>query len=177
MGNWSSIGDLMQMLMPKLQPQQRSAPIPQGDPLDYSAKYNTPIPPEKQADFDKWVATQTAKTGKNPLNDRYDYDVNGYWLSGAGTDERGHGTDLFKKPNHPTFSDESKYHGVDGNYGGKWITAPGGATFYQASPLNLRLHGASGLKQYFQSVEPDTQLLVPPQMPQPQNVGALMGAQ
>ncbi len=146
-------------------PPPASAASPQADPLDYSGRYNTPIPTAKQAAFDKWVADRTKATGKNPLGDRYDYDVNGYFLSGAATDARGHGTDQFKKPNHPTFSNESQYHGADGNYGGQWITTPTG-TFYEASPLNIRLHGADKLKQYFQQVEPETQLLIPPLSPQ-----------
>ncbi len=135
------------------------------DPLDFSSRYNTPIPPDKMPEFSKWVAQQTARTGRNPLNDRYDYDVNGYFLSGQGKSGNGHMTDEFKKPNHPTFSDESKYHGVDGNYGGQWISAPGGSEYYQPSPLNVKMHGIPKLKQYFAQTEPDVQLLTPPQAP------------
>ncbi len=138
---------------------------PQPDPLDYSNQYNTPIPPARQAEFQQWIVDQMKATGRNPLGDRYDYDVNGYFLSGAGKDARGHGTDQFKKPNHPTFSNESQYHGHEGNYGGQWITTPQG-TFYEASPLNIRLHGPDRLKQYFQQTEPETQLLIPPLSPQ-----------
>ena len=143
------------------------APMPptkQADPLDFSAKYNTPIPPDKQAAFNQWVTQQKQKTGRDPLGDRYDYDVNGFWLSGGGQDARGHGSDQFKKPNHPTFSDESQYHGVDGNYGGKWISS-NGSDFYEPSATNINFHGVDNLKEYFQKVEPETQLLVPPQSP------------
>ncbi len=145
------------------------ASVPQApsiDPLDFSAKFNTPIPPEKMGDFNAWVADQARKTGRNPLNDRYDYDVNGFFLSGGGKDARSHMTDRFKKPNHPTFSNESQYHGVGGNLGGKWITAPGGSSYYEPSPLNVQMHGIQGLKQYFAQTEPDTMLLTPPQAPQ-----------
>lgn len=137
---------------------------PRTDPLDYSAQYNTPIPTQRQAEFDRWIADQIRTTGRNPLHDRYDYDVNGYFLSGAAKDSRGHGTDLFKKPNHPTFSNESQYHGINGLHGGRWITTPGG-TFYEPSPLNIQLHGAEKLRRYFQQVEPETQLLPPPLSP------------
>ncbi len=162
------------MQQPAMAPPPPAAPVPtsigqmmqQVDPLDYSAKYNTPIPPEKQAAFDNWVAQRTKQTGKNPLGDKYDYDVQGYWLSGAATDARGHGTDLFKKPNHPTFSDESKYNGVNGLTGGSWINPPGGGSFYQPSATNINLHGIQNLKRYFQQVEPETQLLAPPASPQ-----------
>jgi len=135
-----------------------------ADPLDFSDKYNTPIPPNRLAEFNKWVAEQTKKTGRNPLGDRYDYDVNGFWLSGGGKDERGHGTDLFKKPNHPTFSDESIYHGKGGNFGGSWING-GKQPYYQASPLNNYYHGKAGLEDYFKKTEPEIQLLPSPQPP------------
>ncbi len=151
----------------QIQPVQAPAP----DPLDFSARYNTPIPPNRQAAFDQWVQSRTT-AGRNPLNDRYDYDVNGYFLSGAANDPRGHGPDTFKKPNHPTFSNESMYHGQDGNYGGRWIMQNGGS-FYEPSAHNIRMHGADKLKQYFQQVEPDTQLLVPPMSPQQIGAGVI----
>jgi hypothetical protein len=50
----------------------------------------------------------------------YDYDVNGYFLSGQGTSPNGHMTDQFKKPNHPTFSDESIYSSLTGTKPGSW---------------------------------------------------------
>lgn len=136
------------------------APIP-ADPLDYSDKYNTPIPPEKQKDFDSWAAKEKAKTGRDPRGDRYDYDVNGLFLSGQGTDERGHATDQFKKPNHPTFSNESIYHGKDGNSGGEWINQ-GGKSYYQPSMTNLKYRSPQQLQRYFKQYEPDTQLLGAP---------------
>lgn len=39
------------------------------------------------------------------------YDVQGFWKSGdyKNTDSDGHGSDKWKKPNHPTFSNQSKY--------------------------------------------------------------------
>ena len=138
--------------------------LPQVDPLDFSDKYNTPIPADKQNNFNNWVSNSIAKTGKSPLNDRYDYDVNGFFLSGAGKDSNGHSTDLYKKPNHPTFSNESMYHGKDGYQGGSWITQ-GGKTFYQPSTTNILLHGRDNLHKYFSSTEPDIQLLMPPMMP------------
>lgn len=124
---------------------------------DYTDKYNTPIPPEKQAAFNSWVQSKKQATGKNPLGDRYDYDVNGYWLSGAANDPRGHGPDTFKKPNHPTFSDESIYNGVNGNYGGHW----GDDNTYSPSPTNLQHRSMGELQDYFKQVEPDVKLKQP----------------
>ncbi len=124
----------------------------------WSYQHNTPLPKEKQGEFSKWIAEQSGK-GKNPLKDMEDYDVQGYFLSGAATDERGHGTDKFKKPNHPTFSDESMYHG-DKAQGGKW-TEIGGKSYFLASPDNLKYRSAKELKEYFKKYEPDTILILP----------------
>lgn len=139
---------------------------PPVDPLDFSSQYNTPIPASKQADFNKWVQDQTTKTGRNPLGDRYDYDVNGYWLSGGGTDSRGHGTDQFKKPNHPTFSNESQYHGLNGYVGGKWVQVNGKSS-YLPSQTNLQFRSQPQLQQYFNKTEPDVTLLPPVPVPTP----------
>jgi hypothetical protein len=131
----------------------------QQDLGDFTDQYNTPVPPEKQPAFNQWVAAQTQATGKNPLHDRYDYDVTGDWLAGAGRDERGHGSDQFKKPNHPTFSDQSQYHGKDGYAGGHWNTDPQGQyTSYTPSHTNLSFRSPEELQQYFKQVEPNLAL-------------------
>ena len=146
-----------------------------SDPLDFSNKYNTPIPPEKQKLFDQWAVAQKQKTGKDPRGDRYDYDVNGDWLSGSATDSRGHGSDQFKKPNHPTFSDQSQYNGLDGYVGGSWVDpstgSPNGA--YKPSQTNIQFHGQDGLQDYFKKVEPGTALLPPEPVPTPTGSGGI----
>lgn len=127
---------------------------------DFSNLYNTPIPPSKQAAFEKWLKT------KGRPSDYFDYDVQGFWLSGAGKDQRGHGSDQFKKPNHPTFSVESKYSTAQ-HPGGKWVTDQGGKTTFIADPSNFLYHSPDELQQYFKQVEPGIQLNVPPQAPGP----------
>lgn len=130
------------------------------DPLDFTNKFNTPIPPEKQAAYDQWAVQQKQKTGKDPRGDRYDYDVQGDWLAGAARDDRGHGSDQFKKPNHPTFSDQSQLSGQGGNVGGSWIDAPGMPRrdpanvdstpgFFQPGATNQKYLSPSGLQRYF----------------------------
>ena len=132
---------------------------PPRDPNDFTDKYNTPIPPNRQGEFDQWVANQQKLTGRNPLNDRYDYDVQGQFLAGSGTDARGHGTDVFKKPNHPTFSDQSQYNLKDGYSGGHWTEQNGNTTGYQPSDTNLQFRSPEELQKYFHDVEPGTALL------------------
>ena len=54
------------------------------------------------------------------------YDVRGFWKSGdwKGKDSSGHGSDKWKEPNHPTFSEESVYSKQKGGSdydGGEWM--------------------------------------------------------
>lgn len=122
---------------------------------DYTNQYNTQLTPLDEAKFQKWLAN----TGK--ASDLYDYDLRGAWLAGASKDPRGHLTDKFKKPNHPTFSTESIYSsptasgGVWAKKDGKWI--------FDASPINVQMYGPDALKDYFSKVEPDSTLVLPPQ--------------
>lgn len=115
-----------------------------SDPeLKYWDKYNTKLTPTEQKEFDKWVKS----SGSNPW-DKGSYDVQGYWKSGAwknNVDPNGHGTDTYKKPNHPTFSNESIYHGIDGLYGGNWTKESG----YQPSKQTLSLYGPDYYKWMF----------------------------
>lgn len=123
--------------------------------LDMTDQYNTQLSPEDEKVFQKWAQSQ------NKLQDLYDYDVRGLWKSGQANME-GHGPDTYKKPNHPTFSDESIYHGVDNHEGGHW---EGEAPFEAFTPgrSNLEHYGPSGLDEYFRSYEPDVRLQLPDQ--------------
>ena len=72
-----------------------------------------------------------------------------------------HYSDEFKYPNHPTFSDQSKYSTPE-QQGGKWAQIPGSAQWnFYASPFNVQQHGAEGLQQYFQKNEPGNVLHLP----------------
>jgi hypothetical protein len=126
--------------------------------LDFTQQYNTPLPAKQQAAYEAWAR----QNGQDPVKGRYDYDLQGAFAADSGKSGSGHFTDQFKKPNHPTFSDESQYHGVDGYEGGKWTDAG-----YQPSVTNLTFRTPAQLQQYFQQVEPDTKLLLPPDYAMP----------
>jgi hypothetical protein len=126
------------------------------DNNDFTDKYNTPLSAPQEKDFQGWMKAQTRDVSK----DLFDYDLRGDWLQGAGRDERGHGTDLFKKPNHPTFSTGSKYHGVDGNIGGEWGKANGSWTFTPGK-TNLENYSHEDLQDYFGKVEKGNKLILP----------------
>lgn len=102
-------------------------------------KYNTELTKEEQKEFDKWAKEESKKLGRDILMDKGAYDVQGFWKSGdwKNRDADNHGTDTWKKPNHPTFSNQSKYHGAGGLYGGNWTEDAG----YQPSKQSLNNYG------------------------------------
>jgi hypothetical protein len=130
--------------------------MPMGPP-DFSARYNTALTPTEEAQFQQW-AQASGKAG-----DLRDYDLRGAWKSGAATAPNGHLPDTYKKPNHPTFSDESQYHGRDGFTGGTWGGGDGQPDTFTPGPTNLRMLGPQGLQHYFHQREPDVRLMLPPQ--------------
>ena len=125
-----------------------------ADPNDFSDRYNTTLSSEEEAQFQKWAQQQGGE------GDVYDYDLRGAWKelkSGEmSEDARGHLGDKYKKPNHPTFSDQSQYNGFDGYVGGTW-SEKDGKTVYRASKSNTL--SKAQLKRYFERVEPDVLLI------------------
>lgn len=81
--------------------------------------YNTDLGP-KESDFQKWKA-------KNAPNDSgADYDLRGAYQDNMQKSDNGHMGDKFKKPNHPTFSDQSKYAtGNQRDRAGNWVGPEG----------------------------------------------------
>jgi hypothetical protein len=81
-------------------------------PADLTPLYNTPLSPEDEAKFQAWIKS----SGRE--RDLADYDLRGAWKADTKEAANGHLPDTWKKPNHPTFSTESVYNGVDGRVGG-----------------------------------------------------------
>lgn len=136
-------------------PQQQEGP-------DFSDRYNTKLAPAEEKAFQGWLGDLSKAKGYDAKADLRDYDLRGAFKSGVTADERGHLTDEFKKPNHPTFSSESIYSGKDGFTGGQWVGDDQSGWNYQASPTNLKFRTPEQLQQYFQRVEPNSQLMLPP---------------
>ena len=122
---------------------------------DFSTQYNTPLSPAEEQQFLQW-AKQT-----NRLNDLYDYDMRGAWKAGAAQSDEGHFPDTFKKPNHPTFSAESKYHDPKAMPGGTWTQDAQGRTMFVPSPFNLQNMTPNELRAYFYKIEPNAVLRLP----------------
>jgi hypothetical protein len=128
-----------------------------SEPPDYTGQYNTALDPMREVQFQNWMQQRSQQTGRPAANDLYDYDMRGAWLSGVSPDpETGHLPDTFKKPNHPTFSNQSQYS-TDATPGGQWMQQGDGWAF-QPSTTNLQSYGAAGLRDYFQRVEPGNTL-------------------
>ncbi len=134
--------------------------MPDADPLDFSDEYNTKLSPQEERSFQAWTGAQSDAVGRNVGNDNYDYDLRGWWKANPGVDLSGaHLTDTYKKPNHPTFSDQSQYHGVDGYQGGSWGKTDGGS--WSFTPGSTNFFSAPELGDYFKRVEPTNQLILP----------------
>jgi len=139
-------------------------PLTDTGPPDMSDRYNTALTPAEELAYQQWASIQSAVQGRDINRDNFDYDMRGAFRSGALQSENGHYPDTFKKPNHPSFSDQSQYHGADGNQGGAWQNF-GGRWFFAPGPTNMQLHGPEGLQRYFQQNDPGVQLRLPPQQP------------
>lgn len=122
---------------------------------DLTSYYNTQLSPEREAAFQKWVKANNREA------DLADYDLRGWFSADGNISGNGHFSDKYKKPNHPTFSNQSIYHGVAGNIGGSWGEKDNHYTFTPSS-TNLANLGRKGLEQYFSRVEPDAKILYDP---------------
>lgn len=116
-----------------------------------TTQYNTVLTPEQEAQFLREYPD---------ARDYYDYDMRGAWLAGAQKAGNGHLPDTYKKPNHPTFSRGSQYSDPK-TPGGEWVQQ-GKKWRFVASPENLKYYTPDSLQSYFKTVEPDSELVLPP---------------
>lgn len=125
---------------------------------------DTVLTPEQEAEFFLQWKPQHA-----PRDSGYDYDHRGAYLADkAGTlppmDDRGHGTDTFKKPWHPTYSTGSGVPPLDGMTPGTWGQTAEGQPYFEAGSQNLQFQSPEELQRYFAEVEPGVALRLPPQL-------------
>lgn len=85
----------------------------------FTDNFDTPLIDKEQSLYQKWLLTLPEYQRNN-----YDYDLQGAFKSGLSSDG-GHFPDTYKKPNHETFSTQSQYSGISGQYGGHWIEING----------------------------------------------------
>lgn len=124
-----------------------------------ASSYDTKLSPKKEAEYQTWVKEQSKKQGRSIESS--DYDMRGFFNdSKSEKGDNGHYPDTYKKPSHPTFSDESKYHGVDGNEGGKWKRGEGNKWTFTPGKTNVE-NGLDKTQEYLQQSDPDVTLAAP----------------
>jgi hypothetical protein len=117
-------------------------------PPDYSGQYNTALSEKLETEFQSLIK----QIGRQ--RDLADYDMRGAFAAGQlKPDGRGHLTSQFKKPNHPTFSQDSIWNGSDGYTGGHWRQDAKQSWSFTPSATNLNMHGIGGLRDYWDKQE------------------------
>jgi len=121
--------------------------------------YNTPL--DSAHDANNYLAW-AKKGGKNAADEEEDYDLRGYYKAGGKLGGPGvHLPDQFKKPSHPTFSEESRYSGP-GQEGGKWVQdKKGNYVAFRVGPANLAHRKPEQIQSYFDAYEPGVKLIFP----------------
>lgn len=77
--------------------------------------YDTKLSSDEESNYQKW------KSVNAPKDSGEDYDLRGAYKSGFKADPKsGHWPDTYKKPNHPTFSDQSVYAKQAPEKAGHW---------------------------------------------------------
>ena len=108
------------------------------------------LTPEEEAQYRRDLGAKA--------DDTYDYDMRGFWKTQGQLDPRGHAGDRFKKPNHPTFSDQSQYSNF-ARQGGHWSERPiPQKQEFTPSQANIENLGKEGLQAYFEEIEPENEL-------------------
>jgi len=108
--------------------------------------------------LDDFLSQMRSFASKNiaplPTKENPDYDYAGYIAKyGVPDQSKGqHLTDEFKLPNHPTFSNESKYSNPD-IQGGRWLKGGNTQYMFEPSKQNINNLGSEGLTNYFQRYE------------------------
>lgn len=130
----------------------------------YRRRFNTKLTPDEEKQYREWVAEQSKKAERDVSQDEIDYDMRGAWKAGAAQADDGHFPDTYKKPNHPTFSEESQYHGVKDDrgrqhQGGRWeYDADGKPVAFEQGPTNAEHWPEWAIKDYLQRAEPGVAL-------------------
>lgn len=97
--------------------------------------FNTPLTGDEEVAFQEW------KKVNAPYDSGLDYDLRGAFKEGILPDPTTkHWPDTFKKPNHPTFSDQSKYapYGKPGRWEGETFI-PANSNQAKQKPTGLNL--------------------------------------
>jgi len=153
----------------------------------FSDNFNTKLDTNNELRFQNWIKEGQAKYNVDLSRDLETYDLRGFWKNGGFKDEafrsrKGHAPDTYKKPNHPTFSNESIYHNTPSDKGGMWMGGEWGRegnqdAFTPSTNMLQTTHPINFLTNFFAKYEKGVKLKIPsviqrpsptqsPQMPQ-----------
>lgn len=105
-----ALGEKLHLVKPQASPLMQ----PQAAAVD-PQQYDTKLTPEEEQQFQTW------KQKYAPQDSGQDYDLRGAFKAGLQPDpQTGHWPDTFKKPNHPTFSNQSMYASQRPDLAGSW---------------------------------------------------------
>lgn len=127
--------------------------------LKYVSDYNTGLNKNEFNEFWKWAKDRYGSQD-NVLYEMGAYDLQGAWrdIKEGKIDfdpETGHLPDTYKKPNHPTFSNESRYSSNE-TPGGEWEKI-GDRWKYKPSKYTLENYGKKYVTDYLKN-ESDTEI-------------------
>lgn len=147
------------------------SPQPQNignfDPKDNTNAFNTPLTPQEQEIY---------KKNFGDSNMTYNYDMQGFIKANPNFDiknvpEGQHYPDTYKKPSHPTFSNQSQYHGIitgdlpvkgqKPTEGGQWEKLDDGSYSFTPGRTNFKYHTPQELRDYFDKYEKGNTLILP----------------
>ena len=101
--------------MAETEPVKERKNVPYNDFMGEGRKYETTLSSDEEIKFGEWKAKYA------PNDSGQDYDLRGAFKSGLTPNtETGHWPDTYKKPNHPTFSNESIYSTYRPDLAGNW---------------------------------------------------------
>lgn len=101
-----------------------------GRPISNNKRYTTKLTDNEEIQFQDWYRKVAKYKELNPNPDAVgqDYDYRGYWKNEDREiifdDKKGHFTDKYKQPTHPTFSNQSIYSN-NITPGGEWVEGKG----------------------------------------------------
>lgn len=118
---------------------ENAAPAPTQAPAEStpatSPNFETQLSPQEETAYQAWKAKNA------PQDSGGDYDLRGAFKAGVTPDpQNGHWPDTYKKPNHPTFSDQSQYAAQAPDRAGTWQ----GDTYVPPQNLAQRLRSKFG---------------------------------
>ncbi len=116
--------------------------------------YDTPLSPDQEQAYQ-------AKYGTDPRTTE-DYDMRGFYKANPEVDPHTDGThypDTFKKPSHPTFSDQSQYHSAE-TPGGQWTLDETGRDVFTPGPQNVK-NGLDVTREYLDRSDPNVLFNIP----------------